>query len=729
MAQIQITDKNGDSTTVDLRDDYPLTQGKLIRLASQTSAFIHEIQVPIDETKLVDISFQADYSTPDASVGGTASLSAVTNASVNVSIALPEDKTLFPGDQFTPEIAIKPTECWIGIGLNASVDASAQATVEGFGIGVDGTADVGLTTYTKIESTGGKFPALIDGLKTALDGVHLASSTAALRNLRAGIVCANEISGSVTLAGSYELPVSVNALASANLPFEYAIKVQPEVTLGLSGSVAVSGDLIVRTYKISDTALCLGVYKKKGTTLNASFTAAAGVELDNDSANLANKILAKIFPDVDCTAAKIGGDDTAAVDSALKASIDHSFSISVNGSCSAVYSDEAAAIYQVDLSAGNTEATDAALKTALQGDWTPLSRLENAKQIRSVVVDAKEYKRGLTINLFGLYNFAAIDTYLQSSTILCDEHGHLSVTDETNASRIRVATTPYAADADKVRIALAQDFLVTASYSVIASRVQPVISIQQSYFFYDHKMSQQAMRDQVLIGAALGLIGDGGERQFWNQALATNPVFAEARIFASAKYDADKALSLFFADAGLRQPRTRAQIEQIGRDTMIALIDAGDPGGSQRRMALDSDSIWNAMDSNGNVNAFVTIPQLSRLPTTALGAIEADWTAIRWWADAMLNVAPKLAELLALLDTISPDGFSANPQFTEKVKAFRSVLGDFLKKTHASFVGGWGIAVVFALAGSNSNRAMDISWSGMTKHYESSGAAVVNQVV
>lgn len=162
---------------------------------------------------------------------------------------------------------------------------------------------------------------------------------------------------------------------------------------------------------------------------------------------------------------------------------------------------------------------------------------------------------------------------------------------------------------------------------------------------------------------------------------------------------------------------------------MIALIDAGDPGGSQRRTALASDSIWDAMDSTGNVNAFVTIPQLSQLPPPTLGAIGADWIAIRWWADAMLNVAPKLAELLALLDTISPDGFNSNPIFTEKVKAFRSVLGDFAKKTHASFVGGWGIAVVFALAGSNSNRAMDISWSGMAKHYESNDSVMVNQVL
>jgi hypothetical protein len=95
----------------------------------------------------------------------------------------------------------------------------------------------------------------------------------------------------------------------------------------------------------------------------------------------------------------------------------------------------------------------------------------------------------------------------------------------------------------------------------------------------------------------------------------------------------------------------------------------------------------------------------------------------------MLNVAPKLAELLALLDTISPDGFSVNPQFTEKSKAFRNVLGDFVQKTHASFVGGWGIAVVFALAGINSSRAMDISWSGMTKHYDSSATVVVNQAL
>ena len=52
---------------------------------------------------------------------------------------------------------------------------------------------------------------------------------------------------------------------------------------------------MVRTYKIADTVLCLGVYKKKGTVLAASFTTSAGIELDKDSTILAKKILAKIF--------------------------------------------------------------------------------------------------------------------------------------------------------------------------------------------------------------------------------------------------------------------------------------------------------------------------------------------------------------------------------------------------------------------------------------------------
>ena len=123
----------------------------------------------------------------------------------------------------------------------------------------------------------------------------------------------------------------------------------------------------------------------------------------------------------------------------------------------------------------------------------------------------------------------------------------------------------------------------------------------------------------------------------------------------------------------------------------------------------------------GNMTLFRSIPGLKQLASPVVGAVGADWAGIVWWSDAITRTAPKLADLLAFLDTIPVGDFSSNPEFMAKSKAFQSALGSVARKTHAAFVGGWGMAVVFTLTGNRSDRTMDISWGSVTKHYQSTG--------
>jgi hypothetical protein len=733
MADLQITDTLGLITTLELRDDSPLAKAKITQISSLTQALRDEFTKPLDQTSLKGYSFGADCSTPNASIDNIANLTVGAAVCGEISIIRPIDKTLFPSDTFSPDIEIAPDQCWVGVGLHVSVDADAQASMDGFGAGITDISKCDLTTYTRIEASAGKFPSLIDALKTALDGFYLAATVDAVRSQPTGSVCANEISGTITFTGSYQLPVSINALASANLPLNYKISVQPEATLKLSGSIALSGDMIVRSHKIGENILELGVYKKRDSTLTANFTAKAGVGVDEGTTDLAPILLSTAFPGVSCKDAGITGDAAKGLNSALNSCIDRSLSVAMNICCSAEATDEAAVIYQIDLTAGDPNATNTALKDALKGNWTGLSQLGNAKLSRNIVTDSKEYKHAISINLLGFYNAAQVDSYVQSCTILCDPYGHVVVTDKSDASRVSVAATPYAADPDKLRRALAQDFLVTAAYAAVAanvpitiqasagsgSEVQPVLSMQQSYFFYRDSATRQDMQDQILLGVALKLIDEGQKTQYWEGTLAAGRVFPHAQVSASAKYNNDGVLTLFFADPGQRTPRTRAEIERAGRNAMIALLDPGDPAGPERLAALQNDAIWNAMDVNGNVAAFKTIPELSQLPVTTLGAIGVDWTAISWWADAMSRTALKLKDLLAFLETIAGDDFSHNSEFIARTNAFQNILGGFVKNTHADFVNGWGMAVVFALAGSVSQREIDISWDHVLKHYQS----------
>jgi hypothetical protein len=396
MADLQITDTLGLITTLEIRDDSPLAKAKITQISSLTQALRHEFTKPLDQTSLKGFSFGAECSTPNASIDSIANLTLGAGVCGEISIIRPVDKTLFPSDTFSPDIEIAPDQCWVGVGLHVSVDANAQASVDGFGAGVKDISKCDLTTYTLIEASGGKFPILIDALTAALNGFYLAATVDAVRGQPTGTVYANEVSGTVTFTGSYQLPVSINALASADLPLNYKITVQPEATLKLSGSIALSGDMIVRSHKIGENLVELGVYKKRGSTLTANFTAKAGVGVDEGTTDLASILLSTAFPGVSCKGAGIAGDTAKSLNSALNGCVDRSLSVAMNICCSAESADEAAVIYQIDLTAGDPDATNAALKDALKGNWTELSQLENAKLSRNIVTDSREYKHTIS---------------------------------------------------------------------------------------------------------------------------------------------------------------------------------------------------------------------------------------------------------------------------------------------------------------------------------------------
>ena len=101
----------------------------------------------------------------------------------------------------------------------------------------------------------------------------------------------------------------MNALASANLLFNDAASIQPSVTLELATSLQVSGDFLVRSYKISDDVLRIGLYKKHGSTLTVSFTAGAGVGGDIGNDDVLGALLNAALPGVDSAKAGITGDN------------------------------------------------------------------------------------------------------------------------------------------------------------------------------------------------------------------------------------------------------------------------------------------------------------------------------------------------------------------------------------------------------------------------------------
>jgi len=401
---------------------------------------------------------------------------------------------------------------------------------------------------------------------------------------------------------------------------------------------------------------------------------------------------------------------------AIKDGLDRSLSAQMNAAFSVSLTDEAAVLYQIKLDP--SMAIDDALGKALHGDWTQLEKLSvqspgTVRRLRNIAVETVERKFSFNLNLFGFYSAVSVDDYLKSCTVLTDETGQISIIDKVDASRISASSAPYAADKDKLRKALMEDFVCTATYAVVAGKLNLDISATQSYFDYDRAMSRHDMKENVLLGYALGLI----PFQSLDDTLNANPTFPHASVSATLNYGMQDLLHLFFKDVNSLTPRTSQQLEVQGRRDLAALLDPDDDINKVRLAVLRDDDLWAQMDDNGNVNQFHFIDSLRPLNPVQLADVSSDWTSIAWWTEAVSKVAPQLQATLAAVSAASGSDPTKNTEVMKARARLADLLGSVTRNSEAQYVHGWSEAVTFGLTGGKAQANMDLLWTGQARHY------------
>lgn len=722
MATINITDNVAVSTDLEIRDDSPLAKAGITKLVSTAKQLFDDFSKPIDQADEQSFALGGTFTSPNLLTSDLSAVTAAAGINCALSIVKAADANLFPDDGFSPIIPVNPNQAWLGVDFDLTGTVAAGTTVNGVGVSFEGTGTLSCSTYTLFAPQAPPLPLLRDACAAGFSNFSLTTNAAALRSQLANTVNVTELSGSVTVAVALDVPFTLNPLASASLPFIQTASIQPSVTVELAPSIQVSGDLLVRSYKVSESVLRLGVYKKRGTTLSVSFTAAAGIEGEIGTTDVLGALLNKALPGVDIAATDITGDNAAALNAAIQAGLDRSLSAQVNATCSATLTDEAAVLYEIDLEGGDTGATDGALGSALHGDWTSLEKLSqqtpaNVRRLRNIAVETVDKKRSFTVNLFGFYSAVSVSEYLKSCTVLVDESGQISIIDKLDASRISASVAPFAADGEKLRRALMEDFLCTATYAVVGGKLDFKLMVVQNYLEYKPEMSPHEMQENVLLGSMLGLIPFGS----FDDALKANPSFKHACVTAVVNYDMPALLNVFFKDPAAMEPRSNQEIEVQGRRVMAALIvPPGDDDGDTdalRRKVLGDDAVWAKMDESGNIATFNTIDGLSGLGTTQLAAVSADWVSIAWWADALSRVAPAIKETMGTLSGVSSTDPTHDPDFMKARDRLADALGAAIRNSDAAFEPGWGEAVTFGLSGGHGVAQMDIDWAGGTRHY------------
>ena len=709
MADIKITDSLSLTGDIKLSDNSKLAKAGLSEIVTATNGFVQQLAGPVNAAPFKSATFGAKLTAPNIIINSAASLAVNTTVTGHISIRTHSDKALFDDDGISPAIPITPDECWVGCQLDTAITSKLSATVNGFGASIGTSASVSFFTFAvQHADNNGAFPSLRDALGESLSKFSPALSPNDLRAQTPGTVNSVEVSGSIKIAGSYQFPVSVDALASANMPFNYSLNVVPGVTLKVGGELALSGDWVIRYFKINDSELRIGCYKTKGSTVTASFTAGADIQANIGQQDLVAAFFGAVLPTVDLDKAGVTGDSASQFKAALKDSIDRSLSFSINAQCSASQTDEAAVFCTVNLAGGDSADTDAALADALGGDWTHLVALPNAIINRNVLQTTEKQQTTIKINLLGIYNAESAESFVQQCTVIHDDSGAVTVTDKVTASQITVASTPLAADPEKLRLALAQSFLATAVYAASRAGISGTdmsLVVSQSFFECKAQMDRQSMANNLLVGSVLGLFSPGT----WDHVLAANTTFSHALITASAKYDQQGIMTLFFSDPQNYTCRSLADYTTIGRQMMAALIDSADPTSRARLSALNSDTIWVALDETGNMNAFSTIPYLSHCSPNEIADIEADWADVTWWANAMSAVGPALSDLLIYTKSLHVQDPTTDSTFETKRVKLAHVLAQVAKRSRAAFSKGWGLAAMYRSSNRSATLDMNIS--------------------
>jgi hypothetical protein len=679
MPTISIKDFTG-SADLDLANNGLLSDQKLAGLQT-AQAIVGALQNPVTDPTFRDAKCAAIFEKPTIPFeGNTVDIKASVNSVLSVSRAA--DSPLFGQDNYDA-VEIRNNECWVGVELDTLLDTSVAVPLpQGFGLKFEASAASAFSTYKLIADADAPQTTLRQGLSEALSAFGIIATPVQAMNIPSGLICMSDLSGALTVSGSWSLPLGVNqmSLAAANLPFNASVAARPLVGVQVGGAVSITGEFAIRFRQLTAGLIRVGVYKKEGTTLAASFAVSAGLGADVGGTDLISAVLSALFPGVNTSG--LSKDDAAKFQQVLKDSLNHSLSISLNAACSAAHSDEAAMVFEVDTTAGDPASTREALGSALTGDWTKLAALANVRPIRNFVRETIERKFSLTINLLGLYNYRSIGDFLLSMKVVKNEEdGSVVITDTGTAKRITTASAPLAAKPDQLRMVLFESFLATATYQALAAGIGfgVTLNAQQDVLIYKDSMGYRDAWKQLGAGVILGVM----PQATWDQMPAAGPKVRHARIAANCEYDNDDVMRFFFADIQMLTPRRADDLKLLGRRVLAALLDPLDSVDQARREHLLNQSLWDAMDGNP---AQIPPPFLS------------DWLDVTEWAEAVAKVAPLLADTIAYGKSVHGDP-TADEKFMEKRRNVALAINSVLHNTNAAFDHLFPICVMASLAG------------------------------
>jgi len=685
----------------------------LARLVNIADTPLREVELPAVRLGL--------FTEQDIEVGNTGvEWTVEAGASVGVAIFNTPGEVILSGNQLGDgtEFSVPEGKAVVGLDLQARLRSEVGRGVGDLTFGFGGGTVFSSAYYCCLDAG----TTLRQALGQALASWQIPGDWDDLAAMPEGNTMTVSGGGTLTFSIAGEFSSSANPLAVTLPVADLAVKVKAGGSVSLGADVEVTTEYEIRTFRSAGGRILLGCYRKEGAGVEITASAKAGVSVGAGTFDLTTQVIRAISSDARADEeflqqSGLGKEQIELIEETIKAGVNRKLEASLDAAFKSLRSDEAAFLFRIDPIAID-EAGRSAVRRALDGDLRPLTSgaaLQGVTLLRTIWTETQQKSSTIRINLFGIFNYISVSELLVQGKVLYElESGDIVITDSATATRVRASLLNTAADAEKLRKLLAESFLITAAYcGSRLLRVAPALTARHWYFEQHHNASRQVMKDYLDVPLALGLLSP--EQQPAHLGDANRQGLAA--LYAETGYTPAVMRQLFFRTAN--HCRDFDEYVEAGRRALGLLVQSGDEDDERRLLATRAD-VWQAIESGGSgQNALIRLRELHLgLADHVMNAMYSDYLTIVNWAEAMVSLAKKIAEIDGFFDA-NPGGVDRDDKrLTKHRKELRERLAEAAKKTKEKFGDPWGLVAADLVSGRQASAVVQITTAHQSNRFE-----------
>ncbi len=622
------------------------------------------------------------------------------------------------GDPFDEPISLE-NKCCLWLQLNGTLNVGVAGSVSGFGIGIktNSYAQYRFNRIFEADATG-TFPLLSKAVEVLFDEATPTVDVAALVAAPVGAIFEFDCGGSVKVTGSYSVPTSTLPLATAAVPIlKQKLTLAANPSLSLSGSFEVSGALVFRVHKVSESSARFHLFKKSGTTLDVSFSASAGITGGTADKDFLATAFKAISPDCKLDLAARDADLNKQLQEVLEDAVSSHFSATLNAEASLSNSTSHVFILDIDLKVASQSAEMTSRVNGLfHGDWT-LARQHDVACVTSysdILEKVTTSKHTFNFHLLNLFSFESVTEFLNSAKVLKTPDG-VVFTDHNTASRIQASADGRIAEPMSLSRVLAQALQTTLAFKTGNAAVALVeLSISGNYFTYERSAPADDLKEIALLSAAL----DCGLGELQASAARVGVVkFDASSVFSDAASDA-----CFVGPSPDFAPKHEADYVQVAL-TAIAQLYAPD---DRFNAAANDVALWSKLNAAGNLSAMISdnyVQGFLRLHGGFDGNVQnasqamwlySIWYTVTFWAKAMAHYAGLLQQAKNLAARLPAGSTQQTPEIQKLMRQLSSAMHD-AQARESNFIDAraqFGLAALYLASGKQAANEVSLTWNG-----------------